>query len=155
MLLTVALGYAQKWGFVKDGIKHTGIEAGYVRYLSNDDNIYNAGELFIFYELSPRFRFGTGFMTTFPRQSGKFYKIERLFSQSKEAFFNGFHILFLDFGKDKLRYRISFGGIQDSGGQFCSGIRYFFYKKAFVNFEYRTVAFIHSNYIIGLGLKLK
>ena len=95
-------------------------------------------------------------MTTFPRRFYEFSEINSVFSDSGHAFFDGFHILFLELGKNKFQYRFSIGGIQESGSSISSGIKYFFYKKkAFCNFEYRVVAIDHSNFVVGLGFKIK
>ena len=155
-LLSTIFLFTRENHFFKDQFKKIGFEVAYVRYLSSETRLYNAGELFISYEVFPNFRFGTGIMSTFPRKFYAFSEINSVFSDSKNPFFDGFHILFLDFGKDKLRYRLSFGGIQDYGILISSGIKYFFYqKRAFFNFEYRVVAFDHSNYVVGLGFKIK
>lgn len=155
-LLLYLCSYSQGKLSNKSQLKRIGVELGYVRFLSTETHLYNAGELFISYEVFPNFRFGTGLMSTFPRKFYEFSEINSIFSDRGKAFFDGFHILFLDFGKDNLRYRMSFGGIQSSGMMVSSGIKYFFYKKrAFCNFEYRVVANNQSNFVVGLGFKIK
>jgi hypothetical protein len=155
-LLLYFCSYSQENQFYKEQLTRIGIEVGFVRFLSTETRLYNAGELFISYEVFPNFRFGTGIMSTFPRKLYGFSKINSIFSDNGYAFFDGYHFIFFDFGKNNLHYRFSLGGIQRSGVSISSGLKYYFYKKrAFCNFEHRVVAFKHSNFVVGLGFKIK
>jgi hypothetical protein len=141
--------------FIRTQLSRLEVEGDLLAYISPKHQKHRfAADINISYRIFDNFRIGTGIFGTIPHKDCDCFNLQRI--EYGESVINGFNMVFLDFGKNNLHYRVGIGGHWNTGGIFSSGIRYYFFdKKTFALFDYRVTAFKYSNYAFGLGYKIK